>query len=51
MIFDFDLYHQGYLAAYFMDYIHTWHKYNPWGDNVSCSIPGPEVESQGHTGH
>ena len=21
--------------AYFMDYIHMWHKYNPWGDNVS----------------
>ena len=24
--------------AYFMDYIHMWHKYNPWGDNVPCTI-------------
>ena len=26
-------------VAYFMDHIHSWHKYNPWGDNVSCTIP------------
>ena len=24
-----------WLVAYFMDYIHMWHKYNPWGDDVS----------------
>ena len=25
-------------VAYFMDYIHMWHKYNPWGDDVSRTI-------------
>ena len=24
--------------AYFMDYIHMLHKYNPWEDDVSCTI-------------
>ena len=28
--------------AYFKDFIHMWHKCNPWGDNV---------KSQGHTDH
>ena len=27
--------------AYFIDYIHMWHKYNPWGDNVSHIISWP----------
>ena len=27
-------------VAYFMDYIDMWHKYNPWGDDVS-RIPFP----------
>ena len=27
-----------WLVAYFMDYIPMWHKYNPWGDNVLCTI-------------
>ena len=30
--------------AYFMDYSYMWHKYNPWGDNVS-HIP---FQSIGH---
>ena len=25
-------------VAYFMDYIHLWHKYNPWGTTISRSI-------------
>ena len=25
-------------VAYFMDYIHMWPKYNPGGDDVSCTI-------------
>ena len=34
--FDLDLYHQSHSAvnfAFLMDYIHLWHKYNPWGDD------------------
>ena len=42
LTFDLDLYLQGCLAvsffAYFIVYIHMWHKYNPWGDNVSHKI-------------
>ena len=26
-----------WLFAYFVEYIHMWHKYNPWGDDVSCT--------------
>ena len=27
-----------YDIAYFMDYIHMWHEYNPWGNDVSLAI-------------
>ena len=27
-----------WLVAYLMDYIHMWHKYNPWADDVSSTI-------------
>ena len=30
--------------ADFMDYIHMWHKYHPWGDNVSCAISRSKVK-------
>ena len=32
-----------YDIAYFMDYIHMWHKHNPWGDDVSCTIARSKV--------
>ena len=27
--------------AYFMDYIYMFHRYHPWGDNLSCTISRP----------
>ena len=30
--------------AYFMEYIHMWHKYNSWGDDVSCTISRSKVK-------
>ena len=41
MTFDLDLYLQVFFGcdvAYFVDNIHMWHKYHPWGDDVLCTI-------------
>ena len=35
--------------AYVIDYIQMWHKYNPRGDDVSCTIS--RSTGHGHTGH
>ena len=40
-----------WLVAYFMDYIHIWHKYRPWVDDVLHTISRSVGQSQGHTGH
>ena len=38
--------------AYCMNYIHIWHKYNPWGDGMVRIISWSRVvKGQGHTGH
>ena len=38
-----------WLHACLADSLHMWHKYNPWGDSVSCSIFRSKFKD--HTGH
>ena len=38
------------LITHFMDYIHMWHEYNPWADDVLPAIFRSIGQSLGHTG-
>ena len=40
-----------WLHAYLTDLCHMWHKFNPWEDNVSCTINISRSKGQGHTDH
>ena len=44
MLFSWDI-------ANFMDYIHMWHKYHPWGDDVSRIISWSIGQGQDHIRH
>ena len=40
-----------WLHAYLTDSCHMWHKFNQWGDNVSCTINISRSKGEDHTGH
>ena len=36
-----------WLCAYLTKSLHMWHKYNPWGKDMSCTFPGQRPRSLG----